>query len=381
MTDKIVIVGGGTGGTILANRLSDELGTEIDAGDISVTLVTDNPTHLYKPNLLYVAFGRRELDDGRRPVADLLNRRVTLRIQRITDIDAEGKQLLCKDGEKRIRYDHLVLATGATLTPEAISGLVEGGHHFYTPEGAMALRDELATFSEGRLVLSVASLPHMCPAAPMEFVLIADDWFRKRGLRDEIEITYTYPTDRAHAIASIADWVTPLFEERDIDYRVGFEPTEVDPDTEIVSGSDGEEITYDLLVTLPPHRGNDLIAAAGLGEDGWVTVDEHTLKAEEADDLYAFGDTAALPTSKAGSAAHYQAGVLARRLATKARGQVPTATYDGKTLCFIETGLDEATFMEFGYDDQPSPPDPSRFLHWGKMSYNESYWLTARGLL
>jgi sulfide:quinone oxidoreductase len=298
----------------------------------------------------------------------------------VTDVDPDAKHVVRQDGSE-MGYDQLVLATGATLTPEEVPGLVEDGHHFYGAEGAETLREELAGFTEGHLVLSVIGVPHMCPAAPVEFVLMADDWFRQRGIRDDVEITYTYPIQRAHGIQSIADWATSEFDERGINLETFTNPDEVDPDEKVLHTMETKEIDYDLLVGIPPHSGDDLIADAGLGEEGWVPVDKNTLEAETADDVYAIGDAADVPTSKAGSVAHYEAGVVADRIASRVRGRVPTETYDGKTMCFLEAGMDEATFVEFRYGDEPTVREPSQTLHWSKLGYNESYWLTARGLL
>jgi len=316
-------------------------------------------------------------------IRDLLDHRVTVEIARVTGIDTDAKHLaLDRDRDTSgMDYDHLVLAMGAQLVPEEVPGLKEGGHHFYGPEGAEALRDALADFTEGHLVLSVIGVPHMCPAAPIEFVLIADDWFRRRGIRDDVEITYTYPIQRAHGIRSLADWATERFAERDIRLETFFNPEEIDPDAKVIHTVEGAEFDYDLLVAIPPHAGNDLIREAGLGDDGWVAVDKTTLEATGADDVYAIGDVADVPTSKAGSVAHYEAGVVAERITSRVRGQVPTALFDGKTICFIETGLDEATFVDFAYGTQPEVRDPTKFVHWSKLAYNESYWLTARGLL
>ena len=383
MTERIVIVGGGTGGTVLANRLTDDLATEIDAGEVEVVLVNDTPEQTYKPAFLYVAFGKKELAEARRPIADLVDTdRVNLRVDRVTGLDTCAKRVSLEAGTE-LAYDHLVLATGANLVPEEVPGLMEGGHHFYGPEGAEKLRDALADFEEGHLVLSVIGVPHMCPAAPVEFVLMADAWFRERGLRDEVEITYTYPIQRAHGIQSVADWATELFEERDIDLETFFNPEEIDPEAKTIETMEGESFEYDLLVAIPPHAGSDLVTEAGLGDDGWVAVDKHTLEAtaEGAEGVYAIGDVADVPTSKAGSVAHYEAGTVAERIASRVRGQVPTATFGGKTICFIESSMDEATFVEFGYGDQPVVREPSKLLHWGKLAYNESYWLTARGLI
>jgi sulfide:quinone oxidoreductase len=379
--ERIVIVGGGTGGLVLANRLAEELRPEIDADDVRVTVVTDDPDHVYKPTFLYVPFGKKTVDDAKRPVTDLLDSRVELRIDRVVGVDTDEKTIRIEAGNEVVGYDHLVLAMGAQLVPEEVPGLKEGGHHFYGPDGAAALRDALATFTEGHLVLSVVGVPHMCPAAPLEFVFMADDWFRKRGLRENVELTYTYPIMRAHGMESIAEWATPLLDERNIHLKTFFNPEEVDPEAKLVRTMEGEELAYDLLVAIPPHAGNDLVKEAGLGEDGWVAVDKHTLEATNATDVYAIGDIAAVPTSKAGSVAHYEAGVVADRLASRVRGEVPTAHFDGKTVCFLETGMDEATFVEFEYGRQPTVRDPSRLVHWSKLGYNEAYWLTARGLL
>ena len=380
MTERIVIVGGGTGGSVLANDLADRLEPELDAGDAEVTLVNDGPEQVYKPVWLYVPFGQREPADGRRRLDELVDDAVDLRIDRVTDIDTEAKRLAL-DGGPSMEYDYLVLATGSTLAPERIPGLAEGGHDYYSEAGATELREELLSFTEGELVLSVIGTPHMCPAAPLEFVFMADDWFRQRGLRDEVDITYTYPIQRVHGNPHIAEWAKPIMAERDIDVETFFNAESVDPDAETIASMEGTELDYDLLVTIPPHAGVDLIEEAGLGDDGWVDVDKHTLEAEGAEGVYALGDTAATGVPNAGSVAHYQAGVVGRRLASDVRGRPPTATYDGKTLCFIETGMDAASFVEFDYENPPSPAPPSQKLHWSKLAYNESYWLTARGLL
>ncbi|TKX47135.1 NAD(P)/FAD-dependent oxidoreductase [Halorubrum sp. SD690R] len=381
MTERIVIVGGGTGGSVLANDLADRLGPELDAGDVEVTLINDGPDHVYKPVWLYVPFGKREPADGRRALDELVDDAVDLRIDRVSEIDTDSQTLRFDGTAPSMEYDHLVLATGSTLEPEQIPGLVEGGHDYYSEPGATALREELLEFTEGELVLSVIGTPHMCPAAPLEFVFMTDDWFRERGLREDVEVTYTYPIQRVHGNPHIAEWARPIMEDRDINVETFFNAESVDPDAETITSMEGTELDYDLLVSIPPHGGVDLIEEAGLGDDGWVDVDKHTLEAAAADNVYALGDTADTGVPNAGSVAHYQAGVVGQRLASEVRGRPATATYDGKTLCFIETGMDAASFVEFDYERPPSPAPPSEKLHWSKLAYNESYWLTARGLL
>ena len=381
MTERIVIVGGGTGGSVLANDLADRLEPELDAGEVEVILINDGPDHVYKPVWLYVPFGRREPADGRRALDALVDDAVDLRIDRVSAIDTDSRRLRFDGDGASMEYDHLVLATGSTLEPDQIPGLAAGGHDYYSESGATDLRDELLSFTEGELVLSVIGTPHMCPAAPLEFVFMADDWFRERGLREDVDITYTYPIQRVHGNPHIAEWARPIMEERDIAVETFFNAESVDPDAETIASMEGAELDYDLLVAIPPHGGVDLIEAAGLGDDGWVDVDKHTLEAEAAENVYALGDTAATGVPNAGSVAHYQAGVVGQRLASEIRGRPATATYDGKKLCFIETGMDAASFVEFDYENPPSPAPPSEKLHWSKLAYNESYWLTARGLL
>jgi sulfide:quinone oxidoreductase len=381
MTERIVIVGGGTGGTVLANRLTDELGDEIDAGEVEVTLVNETEDHVYKPVFLYVAFGQREVADAKRPLRELLDPHVDLRVDRVLGVDTDAKELTLQTGDEPMAYDHLVLATGARVTPGDTPGLVEAGHQFYNAEGAAKLRDALATFEEGHLVLSVIGSPHMCPAAPLEFVFMADEWLRERGRREDVEITYTYPINRVHGLESIAEWAKPRFEERNINYETFFNVEEVDPETMTLQTMEGSELDFDLLVAIPEHRGDQLVIDAGLGDQGWIAVDKETLEATEAEDVYAIGDTAEIPTSKAGSVAHYAAGVVADRLAATVRDQLPTARFDGKTMCFIESGMDSATYVSFDYENAPVVRDESTFVHWAKLAYNESYWLTARGLL
>jgi sulfide:quinone oxidoreductase len=381
MTEHVVIVGGGTGGTVLANDLADRLEPELDSGDVRVTLVNDDPDHVYKPVWLYVPFGQREPDDGRRSLDDLVNDTVDLRIGRVSDIDTESQRLQLHGSAPSVGYDYLVLATGSTLKPDQIPGLTEGGYNYYSESGATDLREELLAFTEGDLVLSVIGTPHMCPAAPLEFVFMADDWLRERGLREDVDVTYTYPIQRVHGNPHIAEWARPIMEQRDIQVETFFNAEAVDPEAESITSMEGTELDYDLLVTIPPHGGIDLIEEAGLGDDGWVDVDKHTLEAEAAENVYALGDTADTGVPNAGSVAHYQAGVVGQRLASEIRGRPATATYDGKTLCFIETGMDAASFVEFDYESPPSPAPPSEKLHWSKLAYNEAYWLTARGLL
>jgi len=381
MTERVVVVGGGTAVSVLANNLADEVAAEIDAGDVEVVLVNDREEHVYKPTWLYVPFGEKTPEDAKRPLDDLIDRRVDLLIDRVSAVDTDAETVSFEGSRSDLAYDHVVLAMGAQVTPEETPGLAEGGHHFYGPEATEELRQELAEFTEGHLVMSVVGVPHMCPVAPLEFTFMADDWLRERGLREDVEITYTYPVGQVHGNPHIAEWARPVLDDRDINVETFFNAESVDPEAKTMTSMEGTELDYDLLVSIPPHRGIDVIEEAGLGEKGWVDVDSYTLEAEAAEDVYALGDTATTGAPKSGSVAHYQVSTVGQRLSSRIRGRPATATYDGKTLCFIETGMDEATFVAFDYENAPSPPQPSEKIHWSKLAYNESYWLTARGLL
>jgi len=373
----VVIVGGGTGGTVLANRLVNALA---DPDAHRITVVNDGPDQVYKPAFLYVAFDELTVADGRRPIRELLDRRIEFVEGRVTEVETDAHAVELADGT-RLDYDELVLATGTRVDPSGVEGLAEGGHHFYDADGARALREALATFDGGEIVVSVAGMPHMCPAAPVEITLILEDWLSRQGLRAESSITYTYPVERTHVLGPLADWTDDRLDERDVAVETAFEVDRVDPDDETIVSADGTALAYDLLITIPPHTGSDLIRSSGLGDDGWVDVDQHTLEVTGVEDVHAIGDVADVPTSKAGSVAHYEAGVVAKRLRARLDGRTPSARYAGKTVCFVESGLDESTFVAFDYDKETTIRPPSQAIHWAKHGYNSAYWLTAQGMI
>ncbi|AWB26465.1 NAD(P)/FAD-dependent oxidoreductase [Halococcoides cellulosivorans] len=373
----VVIVGGGTGGTVLANRLVDALA---DPDAHRITVINDGPEQTYKPAFLYVAFDELTVADARRPIRELLDRRVEFVEARVTDVATDAHALTLADGT-RLDYDELVLATGTGVDLSTVEGLAEGGHQFYDPDGARALREALAAFDGGDVVVSVIGTPHMCPAAPVEVTLMVEDWLDERGLREESSVTYTYPINRTHGMETLAAWTDEQFDERDIDAETFFNAERVDPEAQVIESMEGTALEYDLLITIPPHTGSALVRESGLGENGWIDVDRHTLEVTGVEDVHAIGDVADVPTSKAGSVAHYEAGVVAKRLRARLDGRTPSARYHGKTVCFVESGLDEATFVEFSYGSEPEVGPPSQATHWTKHAYNSAYWLTAQGMI
>jgi len=378
--EDIVIVGGGVGGTVTANLLAEELAPEIAAGRVRVRLITDQPEHVYKPAFLYRAFGRTSPPAYRRPQRELLHPAVELIVDPVREVEVEQRRVAVQSG-RTYPYDHLVLAAGTRVVPEATPGLAEAGEQFYTEEGAQRLYRRLDGFASGTIVVSVIGVPHMCPVAPLEMAFMLDAFFRARGRRDQVEIVYTYPINRVHSNPAIAEWAAPELAAKQIRVETFFNVERVDPERKVIETMEGTELAFDLLIAIPEHAAPAFLDESGLTVDGWVPTDRHTLAVKGHEGIYALGDVTDLPVSKAGSVAHYQAAVVAANLAARVRGLPATARYNGKTFCFIETGTDTGTYVEFDYDNPPKPVRASRWIHWAKLAYNQTYWLTARGVV
>lgn len=398
MPQRIVIIGGGVGGTIVANVVSRALA----ADEAEVTVIDATGQHQYMPGWLYLPFNGSEGVDLLRSERTLLNRHVKLITGQVTAIDTANHELMihrspAMDGigglagarEAAYPYDYLVIGTGARLAPEDLPGLVEGEgewHDFYSLEGALRLRTALHNFQGGRIVLGIGGIPYRCPPAPLEFVFLLEDWLHKHDLRDKTEIQYLYPLNRVFPIESVAEVATPLLDQRGIKYTVFFNTEEVDTEHKLIKSLEGEEFPYDLLVMVPPHRGARLIEASGLGDpQGWIPTQRDTLEVKGHERIFALGDATDLPVSKSGSAAHFEAKVIASRLIAAVRGEEPDprhAVYDGEVMCFLETGHNTATQLVFNYEHPPRPPRPSLFYHMEKQLFNRAYWhIVPQGLV
>ncbi len=402
MSQQILIVGGGVGGTIAANLLARHL----EPQEARVTLIERTGKHAYMPGWLYLPFNHDTLESEHilRDEHHLLNRRVHHLRGTVTHIDTQKREVRVQHSsdldeiggtggaiEATYSYDYLVLATGARLAPEDLSGLGEangrsGWHHFYSAEAALRLREALQGFTGGRIVVTVGGIPYRCPPAPLEFTFLLDEWLTRHHLRGQTEIQYLFPLPRVFPIESVAEAVTPLLEERNIGYTVFFNAETVDTEKRIISSLEGEEVSYDLLVLVPPHRGARVIEESGLGdEQGWIPTDRTTLEVKGQHQVYALGDATDLPVSKSGSAAHFEAKVVAARILAAVRGEEPKpeeATYDGEVMCFLETGYSRATQLVFNYEHPPHPPRPGRYYHLEKQLFNRAYWhLVPQGLV
>ena len=372
MPARVVVLGGGVGGTLAANLLDKELGR-----DVHVTVVDPTGMHDYQPGYLYLALGEAKGHWLSREERTLLRRGVDLAIERAVRIHPEAGTVQLERGGS-LDYDYLVIATGSRLVPEQVPGLVEGSFEFYSLAGAERLSQELHRFKGGRLKVGVAGIPYKCPPAPVEFTFMVDRYLRDRGLRDVSEVELLSPLNRAFTIESASKLIQPILDERGIGLTTFFNVEAVDPSAGVVESLEGEKQEYDLLVLVPPHKGAQVVIDSGLGDPGgWLPTDKHTLNVDGQEHIWALGDATNLPISKSGSTAHFEAPVIASRIASLVKGTAPRENYGGRVMCFLETGDGKATSLRFDYEHPPVPPQPNRAWHVAKWMFNRMYWETV----
>ncbi len=376
---KILVVGGGTAGTIVGNNLARRLSGEIRAGKVRITMLSASDKHMYQPGLLYVAFGQMMPDELYRDQASLLESNIDFHVDPVAKFELDQKRVTTQSG-KHYNYDVLVIATGSRIVPQEVPGLVEGSETFYTEKAAVKMFKSLREFTGGTVAI-VVGVPHKCPIAPVEVTFSLHDYFTSRGIRDKVRIKYHYPIGRIHTIENVAKWAKPEFDRMGIETETLFNVKEVDVANKVVRSEEGTECEYDLLISIPPHRGMEVVEKEKLGESGWIPTDRHQLTMEGYDNVYVLGDTTNLPVSKTGSAAHFEAEVVAENIASMVKIGAPVREYDGKVYCFIEAGHDRATYAMFNYQNPPDLKPPNKSMHWFKMSYNQMYWTSVRGLL
>lgn len=385
---RLLVLGGGTAGTMVANKLRHRL----DRQSWSITVVDQNDEHVYQPGLLLLPFGVYRPEELVKPRARFLSDGVDLIISEIDRVNARDNQVVLMDG-RRLDYDYLVLATGTSPRPDQTPGMADGEWRrsifdFYTLDGAIALRDKLATWPGGRLVVHLTEMPIKCPVAPLEFAFLADAFFAERGMRDKVDITYVTPLEGAFTKPVASRHLGSMLAERKIAVEGDFVIEHIDPADKKLVSMDEREVPFDLLVTIPLNMGADYVARSGLGDElNYVHVDKGTLLSTTYDNIFALGDASDIPTSKAGSVAHFSVELFADNFLEHIAGLPMTHLFDGHANCFIESGRGKGLLIDFNYDTEPLPgcyPLPavgpftllseSRRNHFGKLGFRWAYW-------
>ncbi|WP_191832408.1 FAD/NAD(P)-binding oxidoreductase [Pseudomonas fluorescens] len=396
MANHILIVGGGVGGTMLANQLVGKLYPEILRDQVRITLLSSSPDHYYKPAFMYVAFNQFFKEELKRPERSLLRPEIDFQVQEVTRFDFAAQMLHTRSG-KRFGYDFLVIATGCVPAPERIEGLQQGGDHFYQYEPARQLAQRLACIEKGRIFITVSfpqtpNVPHQCGIAPVETTLMLDDYLRRRGVRDKVEIIYTYPTT-AQLLRNCLFLQRPtgeilpgIFAQKNIQFQRGFTLGKVDPDQRIAYSEEGDAQPYDILMATPPIRAVDAVRESGASQaanqEGWLPTNHETLQVYGLDGVYVIGDTVDLPVSKAGGACHNQAPVIADNIAGEIRLGTTVAVYDGKVQAAAQMGLNAGMPLTYDYRHDVLPTPPTKLGGLLRNGFNRGlYWAVARGML
>ena len=379
--ERILILGGGVGGTLTANLLVKKLRRQLKAGEVTITVIDQSGQHTYQPGFMYIAMGGERAEKLQRPERGLLDSRVALVVGEIEKVDEPTQTVHLEDGEQ-LAYDYLVLATGSRIVPEAIEHFGTEAQHFYTAEAALELRHALDAFTGGRIVVAIAGMPYKCPPAPLEVSFLIESELRQRGLRDQSEVHFCSPIGRAFTIESVSEMATPIFEAKGIEVHTFFNVEAIDPERKVVQSLEGEELPYDLLILVPPHEGQQFLIDSGLAPapGGWLPTDRATLQVGGRTNVFALGDATDLPLSKAGSTAHFEAPVVTERIVAAIEGREVDhrhGDYLGKVMCFFEIGDGKGTLLQFDYDHPPRPPKPNQLWHLGKIVFNKTYWHTV----
>lgn len=384
---RLLVLGAGTAGTMVVNKLRHRLARV----DWQITVVEPNDTHYYQPGYLFLPFGMYSPEQVVKPTRPLISDGVELICGEVDQVNTSDNRVLLSDG-RSLPYDYLVIATGVTPRPDQTPGMLDGGQwrerifDFYTYDGALALAKALDSFDEGRLVVHITDMPIKCPVAPLEFAFLADAYFRQRGMRDRVELVYATPLPGAFTKPVASARLGSMLDDRKITVEPDFLVERVD-DTTLIS-YDEREVGFDLLVTVPLNMGADYVARSGLGNElNLVPVDRHTMLAKGYDNVFALGDASDIPTSKAGSVAHFSVEVFVDNFVEHAAGRPMTGSFDGHANCFVESGDGRALLIDFNYDTEPLPGSypvpfagPFRLLdeaavnHWGKLAFRWMYW-------
>lgn len=396
MTKHIIVVGGGIGGTMTANSIVAKLYPEVARGSVKVTLLSDSPWHYYKPAFMYVAFDMFFEGELRRKQQTLLRPEINFQVDKVTRFDFAGSSVTTESG-KTIGYDYIVVSTGCLPAPERIPGLKQAGDYFYQQKPALQMAEKLRNFEKGRIFITVnfpktPNVPHQCGIAPVETTLMLDEYLRRKGVRDQVEIVYTYPTvsqllrNCLFLQQEVCEVMPAIFESKGIKFQRGFTLASVDPERKTAISEEGKEENFDLLMCTPPIRAVDAVLESGVSQaadnEGWLPTNRQTLQLDGYPNAYVMGDTVDLPISKAGGSCHNQCPVIANNIAGDIRlGRVVDA-YDGKVQAVAQMGLEAGMPLWYNYDEDVHPTPPTKVGGLLRKAFNRGiYWSVARGII
>jgi sulfide:quinone oxidoreductase len=391
-----LILGAGTGGTMMANKLAKKL----DPQEWKIILVDREMEHYYQPGFLFVPFGYYKPESIVQPKKKFVPSGVDFINSDIELIEPDQSRVTLKEGKRVISYDQLLIATGTDIHPEEIEGMNGAGWHqnifdFYTFDGSVKLHEFLTNFNGGRIVINIAEMPIKCPVAPLEFAFLADYYFQQRGIRNKVEIVYSTPLSGAFTKPIASKMLGDVLTKKNVVVEPDFAISGVDSTKNIVSSYDGRELNYDLLVAIPTNMGADVIGRSGMGDDlNFVPTNKQTLASNKWQNVWVIGDAANVPASKAGSVVHYEAETLLENILDAIAGKELTAAFDGHSTCHITSGFNKSLLIDFSYDVEPLTgiypmavigPFPllkeSFFNYLGKLSFRWIYWnIMLRGI-
>ena len=385
---RLIILGAGTAGTMMANHLQHEL----DKNDWEIDIIDEREEHHYQPGYLFLPFDIYEPEDIVKSIKEFIPKGVRLVTDKIEKIDAANNVVQMKNGD-HLHYEILIIATGAKIAPEEVEGMKgaewqKSVFDFYTFEGSLALRDKLREWEGGKLVVHITEMPIKCPVAPLEFAFLADSFFKHKHMRDKVEITYVTPLSGAFTKPKATEALDHLLQEKNIRIESDFAIAEVDNENKKIIDYGGREIPFDLLVTIPTNKGDELMERSGLGDElNYVPTQKATLQSLQYKNIFVLGDASNIPASKAGSVAHFEAEILTENILLFIKGEPLKEEFDGHANCFIETGNGKALLIDFNYTHEPVEgnfPFPgigplrllkeNRMNHMGKLAFKWIYW-------
>jgi sulfide:quinone oxidoreductase len=385
---KLVILGAGTAGTIMANHLRRKLVSD----EWKITIVDQEKTHYYQPGYLFLPFDIYKPKQLKKSIKKFIPKGVKLVQDGIDKIVPSSNTVLLESGDV-LSYDVLVIATGAKIAPQETDGMLGPSWHkdifdFYTFAGAKALRDKLRDWPGGKLVVHICEMPIKCPVAPLEFTFLADSFFTEKGMRDRVELIFVTPLSGAFTKPTATEKLGHLLRDKDIQLVTDFAIEKVDGENKRIIDYGGKQVDFDLLVTVPTNMGDEAIARSGMGDDlNFVPTNNATLQTTVKENIFAIGDATNIPASKAGSVAHFESEILTENILRFIDGQPLKEEFDGHANCFVETGHGKALLIDFNYTHEPAEgtfPFPgvgplkllkeSRMNHYGKLAFRWVYW-------